>query len=475
MASVSSRATGSFQYVLPILLLLALVLRLGWAVSRPVNAASIDALPDQREYLSIAQNLLKGNGFEFIDPRFNQTVRAFRTPGYPLFLAICGANIRAARAVQAVIDTSTVLAVFLLARAIGLWNCASAPSPGTPGEGWGEGSRGQASNWTHTPALQNPHPNPLPEYRERGRAAALIAAGLIALNPYLIYFTGLLLSETLFTAMLLWAMVLLVQPSMLRRFGGLLILALSVPVRPSAILLPVFLGILSAFVNRLNPPAYQGAPSAPVVRPYRCGSPLWVGLCAAGMILLTLLPWAVRNHDVLNRWIWLDTNSGFTLYDAYNPGATGASSQSFMLGEAELQKLNEVDRSQYLARKAMDYVRKHPGRAIQLMGAKLLRTWSPIPLSSEYGKPALRLIALAYSVPFYILVLAGLFRAKLPRSAKVFLLAPAIYLSVVHALTIGSLRYRVPAEPPLAVIAGGMVVACCGADKFSCWLVRKPE
>jgi hypothetical protein len=38
------------------------------------------------------------------------------------------------------------------------------PSPGTPGEGRGEGSvESEISN----PKLQNPHPNPLPEYRER--------------------------------------------------------------------------------------------------------------------------------------------------------------------------------------------------------------------------------------------------------------------------------------------------------------------
>jgi len=43
----------------------------------------------------------------------------------------------------------------------------SSPSPGTPGEGWGEGS--VHSNMA--PAVQqNPHPNLLPAYRERGQA-----------------------------------------------------------------------------------------------------------------------------------------------------------------------------------------------------------------------------------------------------------------------------------------------------------------
>jgi hypothetical protein len=38
------------------------------------------------------------------------------------------------------------------------------PSPGTPGEGGGEGS---AESLIDSRMQQNPHPNPLPEYRER--------------------------------------------------------------------------------------------------------------------------------------------------------------------------------------------------------------------------------------------------------------------------------------------------------------------
>jgi N-acetylglucosamine-6-phosphate deacetylase len=44
-----------------------------------------------------------------------------------------------------------------------------APSPGTPGEGRGEGSRGDALSTKPASLTQDPHPNPLPEYRERGK------------------------------------------------------------------------------------------------------------------------------------------------------------------------------------------------------------------------------------------------------------------------------------------------------------------
>ena len=44
----------------------------------------------------------------------------------------------------------------------------------------------------------------------------------------------------------------------------------------------------------------------------------------------------------------------------------------------------------------------------------------------------------------------------LPRGAKGFLLVPAIYITVIHAMSVGSLRYRLPAEPMMAVIAASV-------------------
>src|SRR5687768_717203 len=96
------------------LLLLALMIRLGWGFLQP---GEIDErLPDQFEYLNIARNVLNGDGVKFYDTRFYQDVVAYRMPGYPLFIAGFGGSVRIVRVAQAILDTSTVLAVYLLAR-----------------------------------------------------------------------------------------------------------------------------------------------------------------------------------------------------------------------------------------------------------------------------------------------------------------------------------------------------------------------
>jgi hypothetical protein len=76
-----------------------------------------------------------------------------------------------------------------------------------------------------------------------------------------------------------------------------------------------------------------------------------------------------------------------------------------------------------------------------------------MPLNDQFATPLYIAIALLYSIPFDLLALYGLWLGNVRRPVKIFLLLPALYLTLVHALTIGSLRYRVPAEPALAVLA----------------------
>jgi hypothetical protein len=184
------------------------------------------------------------------------------------------------------------------------------------------------------------------------------------------------------------------------------------------------------------------------------------------MLLLTLavlLPWAIRNYRVLSSWVWTATNGGITLYDGFNPDATGASDQSFVQSMPQLRGMNEVARSAYLSGLAKDFIRQQPLRAAELAAVKAGRTWSPVPLSQEYGGWKYRTVGLLYSLPLDVLVLIGLMRrtdrgAPLSRSAKAFLLIPAIYFTAVHMLSVGSLRYRIPAEAPMAVVAASAAI-----------------
>jgi 4-amino-4-deoxy-L-arabinose transferase-like glycosyltransferase len=410
-ASVIPQSGGRFEHpvglevvakiplALWLILLAALAMRIGWAATRPVDPAAIEQLPDQREYLEVARSLLHGEGLSLTDPRFGQRVYAYRTPGYPLFLAATGAKVRIARIAQAILDTSTVFAVFLLAR-----------------------------RW-------------LPP------AACLFAAFLVASNPFLVYFSGLLLTETLFTALLAWGMFFITSRRIVPALFGAILLAGSILVRPGALPLPVILGVLASLaVNRQTQPPYHRR--------------WWALPAGTSMLLLTilvLLPWAIRNHRVVGKWVWTSTNSGITRYDGFNPDATGASDQSFVAAMPQLKAMSEIERDEYFAREADHFIRARPMDALKLAGKKVLRTWSPRPLSREFSRREYVLIALAYSVPFFTLFLLGWVTSPMPATAKLFLAAPAVYLTVAAAISVGSLRYRIPAEVPMAIVAAAGV------------------
>jgi len=376
------------------LLGLALGMRLGWVLAQPSNAEALARLPDQAGYLELAQNLLNGKGLVYFEPRFNENVRAMRLPGYPAFVAMCGASPKVTRIAQAGIDTLTVLGVYLLAR----------------------------------------------RWLSEGRS--LFASAIVALNPFLIYFCGLILTETLFTALLVWGMVLLVRQ---REFlwGGV-VLALAILVRPSAMLMPLVLGMASVLVNRERDAAYKR------------WWPVPVGFTMLFLTFAVLLPWAYRNYTLFHQWIWTTTNDGLTAYDGLNPDATGASDQSFVQSMPWIRypEMDELARSRYLSELAWQFAREHPKQALLLIPEKLKRTWSPIPLSTEYGTNRLYVAAgLLYGVPLYLLVVLGLWKSRLSRTAKAFLALPAVYFTLAHAVSVGSLRYRIPAEAPMAVLA----------------------
>ncbi len=389
---------------LPTLLLAALALRLACAFITPSDDNTLQRLPDQVGYLDLARNLLHQQSLVRVDPRFDDLVYAGRMPLYPLFLAFCGANVIAIRAAQAILDTSTVLAVYLLARNV------------------------------------------------LTRRPSLLAAAFVAFNPFLIFFSSLILTETLFTSMLAWAMVLLTRHIPLL-WGGLL-LASSILVRPSAIALPVILGIAAAFL-----PHHQRSPR----------HTLWTLPVGSAMLLLTLLallPWALRNHALLGQWVWTTTDAGFVAFDGFNDQATGASDQkelSSLEWNRQLRRLTEIQRSQLLQRHARQWAAqtaaRDPFRLLKLSAIKVARTWSPVPLSHDFSSPRNTLIALLFSLPFYFLVICGLSKNNLPLPFKTLLLLPAIYFTIVHALSVGSLRYRVPTEPLLAVLAAAGAVA----------------
>lgn len=143
----------------------------------------------------------------------------------------------------------------------------------------------------------------------REERIALAAAALYAIEPLSIIYAAQLVTETYFTTMVVWALVLLVlhvrrgDPASL--IGAMTLLAFSVHVRPIGVYLPVlFIGLLGAW--------------AAAQRRWMVWKPLTASIV---LTLVILLPWVARNRAL--GFNGVSTVSAVNLY-FYNTAALRA-------------------------------------------------------------------------------------------------------------------------------------------------------
>jgi hypothetical protein len=92
-------------------------------------------------------------------------------------------------------------------------------------------------------------------------------------------------------------------------------------------------------------------------------------------------------------------------------------------------------------------------RILRLAVVKAGRTWSPWMNASEMANGALQAVLMGWQIPLFILAAGGVFLGGMAGRMKGLLLCPIVYFTAVHALFLGSVRYRVPLMPVVCVLA----------------------
>ena len=262
-----------------------------WYVERNTTYR-LCVFPDAVYYWLLARTIRLGTRYEIVEWG-NIAHRALRTPGYPLFLAACqavfGERPLFVRLVQAALSTGSVWFVYRLTKQI------DANS--------GDERSAQPRRWN----------------------AALWAAALTALNPYYVAMSALVLSEALFTPLLLvslWCLAVLWRsvdeqeetagrPATLRdvlvALGAGAAGAAAILTRPSwGLFLPavLFFWVTAHVVRghqRRRLAAFRGA-----------------ALVLAGIVVV-IGPWWARNARVYGRFVPTAVWLGASLYDGLNP------------------------------------------------------------------------------------------------------------------------------------------------------------
>jgi 4-amino-4-deoxy-L-arabinose transferase-like glycosyltransferase len=206
------------------------------------------------------------------------------------------------------------------------------------------------------------------------RNRARIAGLLVALDPGLILYAALLMTEPLAALLTLAAFWLCVRdPRPIRGLvAGALTLGVATLVRPQAILCAPFLGFAA------GKPA-----SGPSAGYARLRSRASAALCAAAITLIPVLPWTARNCRVMDGCALVSTNAGWNLAIGAFPRATGRF-ETLRSSDGCRDVTGQVEQDRCWLHYGLGQIAATPWRWISLVPAKLGFTFDHESFAVEY-------------------------------------------------------------------------------------------
>lgn len=258
----------------------------------------------------------------------------------------------------------------------------------------------------------------------RARQATLV----VALLPSALFTIPVVISELLFTLLLLGLLYLALQKTsrantvmMGLAFGAAL------ATRPTILFLPIIIALYRfKREGRWKPALTQ----------------LLVVLALGEIVIL---PWQVRNYLAFNEFIAFDTHGGWNFWDGNNPLQDGAD-VTFPKAPWEVHYMkDEAQRDKFMMRLGVKYILDHPWRTLAIWPAKLLT------LYSRDSK------MLAWSVKATGHLIAPTVLSWL------FLVTDGYYLAVMLAFMLALLRLKIPSHlgKDVWLLLGTVIYSTC--------------
>ncbi len=271
--------------------------------------------------------------------------------------------------------------------------------------------------------------------------AALLAALAAAIYPHFIFYSIVGLTETAYLFTLCSAFLLLYKD---RYIVASALLALSILIRPTIDLLAPLLVIAFAVA------VHRRGPLDTLKR--------LVVYCA--VYTAVMAPWWIHNYKKYNHFVRLDLGDGIVLFSGNNPQNQSGGGVSDSLKGADMDRWSigtfkdPVERNNAYRAAAVEFIKENPGRFVELAGLKFVRFWRLWPYTPDFERPAIIAVSLLSFGSVLLLSLVFLVSEGRERFRSIVpILLWATYLTAVHMVTIGSIRYRLPLEPFMVIFA----------------------
>lgn len=389
-----------------LLIVIVLLAGLSRALAAILLGNTVAALPgthDQISYNALAQSLLAGRGFSFIENWYPFTEAGEPTAHwsflYPLFLAgvytLFGYQPVIARLLQAVVGA---IAISLLVYFIG----------------------------SHL----------------EDKRIGVVGAGLTVVYGYLVYYNAALMTETFFIISLLAAVLIALKLGERPTWSGLVLLGVALGLgtllrQTMLVLVPVFLFWLLWKCRR--------------------NLKLWELLIPPAVMALFIIPWSVRNQIVYGDFLPLNSNAGYALYAANHPqlGTSWPDVDVVVVPiPAEMEGMNEAQLNSALTAEALGFVAADPARYVLLTLNKAIEYFKFWPSQDSSTISNLtRVISFGLFLPLFVL---GLVLSLTRWRVYLLIYLVAAMHTMIHLLSWPAIRYRLPIDVlfmPLAALA----------------------
>ena len=286
------------------------------------------------------------------------------------------------------------------------------------------------------------------------KRAAVLAAAIAAIYPYFIFYSIVGLTETLFMVLLLaayfsWYRNAYIAASIFTVLG-----ILTRPVlEPLAPLLILYFAL-----------AIRGLSIKATVK--------YLAIYA-GIYCVLMAPWWLHNYKAYHTFVRLNLGSGVALLSGNSPSnQSGGIDKNLIATMTPFSEIADpVARDKAMQRAALNYIKEDPGRFLIQAAKRFERFWSPWPQTEEYSRPLYKLISFCSFVPVVLLALAFVIlygRTHFRRIAPLLLFI--VYLNSLHLVFPASLRYRLPIEPFLIILASAGAI-----HLVDLWSQKKPS
>jgi 4-amino-4-deoxy-L-arabinose transferase-like glycosyltransferase len=305
--------------------------------------------------------------------------------------------------------------------------------------------------------------------------AAVLAGAVAALYPYLVYYTGLLAGENLYVPLLsatAWALTCLVAGPGVALPGG----GEQGRCRLSPTALALLVGLFSGLTFLTRSSIILYLPLAALLMLYALGrrrGVMAVLLCGLAFAV-TVSPWVVRNYRVHDEFVLMPTKGGLNLWMRNHPdvvrqefleaglgfpdGLAARLEKTELLEYPDLEGLSEVERNQLITRRAVSFISANPRYFASLCVRRFV--W----LMSVTGSRSRGMLYLVVGLLSYGLVLplaaSGAYLAWRRRIRGALVpVSLVLYTIGLHTLFHGGIRYRLPVDPLMGILAAYAVAA----------------